>query len=85
MDGRREQVNDQLGGFVEGGVLVDHMFAGDIEEVAFAVPLAHVLGGELGGLGAAGVAAQGLGERDVEVVDVRGAVWARRSWSSMGP
>jgi hypothetical protein len=39
----------------EGRVLGDDVFSLDAEEVLGAIPAAHVLGGELGGLGAAAV------------------------------
>ncbi len=57
------------GGFF-GGVFGDHGFVHAIQYVQFRVPVPHLLGGELFGLRASGVPADGFGEADVEVEEV---------------
>jgi hypothetical protein len=65
-----DRLGDQLDGLLERGRRSDDVFAVDAEYVGGWVPGAHVVGGELVGLGSGGVAAQRLLERHVEVEHV---------------
>jgi len=71
--GGQEGVDDAVDDVVEGGVLVNKLLARDIEEIVGAVPPTDVVGSELGGLRATSVPAEGLGQGEVQVVDVGGA------------
>jgi len=71
--GGREAAEDQVDGVVVCRSWADDVFIGESEYVVLAVPAAHVVGAELGGLRALGVTVQGLGEGYVEVEGQRRA------------